>query len=1025
VDTPKPRQLEAILATDDHVLVAAGAGTGKTSTVVGRILYLLGVPVAGHTIVAPLRLDDIAAVTYTNAAAADLKRKLRAELRKAGKRDLAYELDSARIGTIHAFCGAILREFALRSGRNPGARVLEEGEARALAAEAIHESLLTTLDQNAVPDLGELFARFEVAKVKEWVGTLAADSARLEKFAARRAQLDVPTRALVDFAMIARAEVERRLHDAGALDFDRMIVLTRDLLARRESVRGKLQRRIRALIVDEFQDVDPSQREIAYLLGATTERRGDTTRLMLVGDPKQSIYRFRRADVTVWRGVQRDFEESGLGRVIHLEENFRSVPAIVGFADASVGELLDRPLDAGHADYEVQYQALVPEREADPATPRPVELIVLDGADGLKAEARRMAEAAAVARRMKEIADGGVPYKDMAVLLTGWGDLGIYQDALERLEIPTYALLAEGFYDRREVWDLVLALETLRDPREDRALLGFLRSPFVGVKDETLLDIVRQTGRPVWTRIGEVKVREQEILKYGLALIRDHSLLRDRLPIHELLASLLERSGYLAHLVALGKDGRQPLANVRKFLRIAREFRDGNVGDFLRAVRESRKREDQEADERLFGQHENVVTITSVHSAKGLEWPVVFWADLAREPRAVGNEPVLIGRETVALKDPDAEEQGGEWEALLAQERAEARAEAKRLWYVATTRARDRLILSGFSDGKSKAGCAAFELGGALGLDGVDGVLAYADRRGNRFEAVVRAIPADQPAPGAAEEPFAPAAIAPSGAPLRVAAGRPRHSATELMSFARCARRHWFKYVAGVREPALDRSGPEWGGAIARGQVVHDVLERIREDAELEQLVDAAVGRWDPYSPAPDTEPGRDYRAALAREVSGVRGNPSYRALDDAPGRRRELEFYHLISAEDFLQGKIDLAAPADGGIAALDVKTGGGDREALERKADAYALQRAVYVGALDAVSGVPVKSFAFHFASSGVQVGGPVTDELRREGAEQVIQALTAMGADAPMLTRYPAECRWCGYRKEKWCAGVRESP
>ena len=95
---------------------------------------------------------------------------------------------------------------------------------------------------------------------------------------------------------------------------------------------------------------------------------------------------------------------------------------------------------------------------------------------------RRVVEAAAVARRMKEIADGGVPYRDMAVLLTGWGDLDIYQGALERLEIPTYALLNEGFYDRREVWDLVLALETLRDPREDRALLGFLRSPFVGVK---------------------------------------------------------------------------------------------------------------------------------------------------------------------------------------------------------------------------------------------------------------------------------------------------------------------------------------------------------------------------------------------------------------------------------------------------------------------------------------------------------------------------------------------------------------
>ena len=232
VDTPTPSQLAAILATDDHVLVAAGAGTGKTSTVVQRILYLLGVPVEGHRIAQPLTLGDISAITYTNAAAADLKRQLRDELRKAGRRAEAYELDNARIGTIHAFCGAILREFALRAGRNPGARVLEEGEASALAAEAVHEALLGALEQRSVPDLDELFARYEVKKVKEWARLLVADADRLDRFAARRDELDPLARALVDFAVIARARVDRDLNDAGALDFDRMIVWTRDLLGR-------------------------------------------------------------------------------------------------------------------------------------------------------------------------------------------------------------------------------------------------------------------------------------------------------------------------------------------------------------------------------------------------------------------------------------------------------------------------------------------------------------------------------------------------------------------------------------------------------------------------------------------------------------------------------------------------------------------------------------------------------------------------------------------------------------------------
>lgn len=1019
---PTPSQLAAIISTDQHVLVAAGAGTGKTSTVVGRILYLLGVPVEGQRIAEPLQLRDIAAITYTNAAAADLKRKLREQLRLAGRRDEAYEIDAARIGTIHGFCGAILRESALRIRRNPGARVMEEGESSALAAESVHETLLTVLEERSIPDLSEVFSRYEVSKVKDWTRRLVGDTARLRRFAEHRGSLEPPVRALVDLAVRVQADVQHRLQEAGAIDFDRMIVWTNDLLRGDESVRRALQRRIRALIVDEFQDVDPTQRDIAYLLGAPAERRPETTRLMLVGDPKQSIYRFRRADVTVWTGVEREFREQGLGRVIALEENFRSVPAIVGFMDAAVGAILGG-IGEGRLDFEVAYQSLKATRDPQPGV-TPVELMVLDGADdlGLKADERRALEAAAIAGRMNELKAEGAAWRDMAILLTSWGSLGIYERALKEADIPSYALLAEGFYERREIWDLVLALETLRDPRDDRALLGFLRSPFVGVKDETLLDLVRQTSRPVWSRIDQVRVAEQDLLSFGIELIRDHSTLRDRIPIHELLVSLLDRSGYVAHLVALGEEGLQPHANVRKFLRLAREFRDGNVGDFLRAIREAKKREDQESDERLYGHHENVVTITSVHSAKGLEWPIVFWADLARGPMDAGREPLLVGRETLALKDPDAEKQGPAWESLVEVEKAEAAAELKRLWYVAATRARDRLILSGFTDKKMPDKCAGTALGLALGIGAAgDGVMEYRDQNGTRYQASVRHIPADAERPPVPDEVFTAAPVPDARAAIRVAPGRPRHSATELMSFARCARRHWFKYVAGVREPALDRSGPDWGSAVARGQVVHDVLEHIREEAELEELLEVALGRWDPDRPPPDSEPGREYRQALAREIGAVRSHPEYRALDEAPGRRRELEFVHLVSEEGFLQGKIDLAAPSPDGVAALDIKTGGGDADALKRKADGYALQRSVYVDALEAVGGRPVRTFAFHFASDGVQIGGAVTPGMRADAATEVRAALAAMGDGAPQLTKHPAECRFCGYRRVGWCEGL----
>jgi ATP-dependent helicase/nuclease subunit A len=451
------------------------------------------------------------------------------------------------------------------------------------------------------------------------------------------------------------------------------------------------------------------------------------------------------------------------------------------------------------------------------------------------------------------------------------------------------------------------------------------------------------------------------------------------------------------------------------------------VGDFLRAAREAKKREEPEPDERLYGQHEDVVTITSVHSAKGLQWPIVFWADLARGPRNTGGD-VLIGRETIAVKDPDAKAQGEAWDALIELERREAAAEAKRLWYVAATRAQDRLILSGFTDAKASAKetMASGALGAVLGLAGVaGGTVVYTDASGRQFSALVHQVAMGDEEPVATEEVFAPEPVPSPRAALTVRAGRSRHSATELMTQARCARRHWFKYVVGVREPAVARDGPEWGGAIARGLVVHDVLEHIREEAELAELLEAAIGRWDPASPAPEAEPGRKYRDDLAREIAAVRTHPGYRALDEAPGRRRELEFMHLVTADGVLQGKIDLAAPAGDGLAALDVKTGGGDPAALRRKAEGYALQRAVYIGALEALADRPVTSFAFQFASDGVQVGGEVTDDMRRTAAEQVAAALSAMGTDAPALTSFPVECRFCGYRRVRWCEGVAAVP
>jgi hypothetical protein len=240
------------------------------------------------------------------------------------------------------------------------------------------------------------------------------------------------------------------------------------------------------------------------------------------------------------------------------------------------------------------------------------------------------------------------------------------------------------------------------------------------------------------------------------------------------------------------------------------------------------------------------------------------------------------------------------------------------------------------------------------------------------------------------------------------------------MAYARCQRRHWFRYGIGVKEPPVDRSGPEFGSAVARGQIVHDVLEHLREEAEVDELIDLAIGRWDEDAPEPGEPAGRQYRDELKTEILAAAGHPAYRTLGERPGARRELEFVRFLAEDARLQGKADLAAAEGQGLAVLDVKTGG-DAASVKQRAEGYALQRRVYAAALSDIGGMPVERFAFLFSKPGVEVSEPVGDAARAEAGAEIGRMLVEMGEEAPALTQHPWECRYCGYKAVGWCEGV----
>lgn len=1008
----------AVLRTPGHVLVEAGAGSGKTTTVVQLLLHVLGLPVEAEDGTIPgaspaLGLEALAAITFTNAAAADLTRKLRSALRGAGRADLALDADVAQVGTIHAFCGDLLRQYALRAGLAPNVRVLDDAEGALLAADSAREVVHDALAADDLPGLGELLRGRKLQDVMDWVRDASEDTDRLQRWRAEGShEPRTHEAALLELADRAAARRLRALADAAALDFDGLLVSARALL-RRAEIRHAVQRRLRLLVIDEFQDVDPVQQEIAMLLGGLVEDDPQPTRLVLVGDPKQSIYRFRRADVTLWQRTSARFR-AGAGAVLPLDENFRSKAAILGFVDTVVGPLLDAPLHAdGHRrSYEVDFAPLnarAPHRDGDEA----VELHVMPpDAKGKaqRANAMRALEPSAIALRLQALhRDQGVAWGEMAILVPGWKVADALQEALRAAGIPSYVPRGEGFWEQREVLDCLLLLRAVRDASDDAAAVGFLKSPFVGLRDDSLLAIgrLRERGQALHgasfleaaraaATSAALGADERALLVRGLELRDAAAVLRDRRPTAELLAQVLLDTGYLAHLMLLPESA-QRLANLRKLRRLLSQAGDQSLGSVLREVAEARARGDKVSLERLYGESGDVVTITTVHSAKGLEWDVVVLADLAAEIQSE-RAACVLGREGIAIRqtdEDDAAAKDARHEALKDAESQEQLAERFRLWYVAATRARHRLLLYTVPLGEGPASSAARRF--LLGMPGLGGAerFGYRSHDGTEFRARVAALQAVSPG----EPPSSPRAPLPALPPPRIAVARGgrRLSATQLMRFAKDPEGWLRRYVHRVPEGVGERGAANKaasedataarGRAIVAGQLVHQVLERLAEgDAELEELLETVIGETDPDAPAPGTAAGRQLRAFLGERVQRVAQSETWQTVSGSAGARRELPFTWLLEDGTAVQGALDLIAVVEDQARIVDIKSTDAAADVL---AERYAVQAAVYTAAVQAIrDGAPA---TFELLTTEAAVSHPLptavdvralVDEMRKPG-------------------------------------------
>jgi ATP-dependent exoDNAse (exonuclease V) beta subunit len=586
------------------------------------------------------------------------------------------------------------------------------------ARRGVLELAAERLGAAAQPSLDELCALRSGSKAKG----VAAYNEAIEAAIARSAEAGEGGEAYRQLARLLElysarfaAAKERR----GGVDFEDLQILAAALLERAEA--GEAYRsRFSHLMVDEFQDTNRLQLRLIEAL------RGPGSELIAVGDELQSIYGFRHADLDVFREQRRLIAERPRGETMELSGNFRSRPELIGAVNALGGVLFGdayRPLRVGT------------DRPAEPAGEGAAVELLLTARDGWEEDGidlapavdgrtppNCLAEARFVAERLRALADAGAPRGEMVVLLRAFTHLDAYEDSLERAGLCPHVVGGRGYWSQQQVADVCALLAAIANPLDDGALFGALASPACGLAPDTLWLLRAAAGkkRHVWPAIeraaggGEAELAEPERLEQipasELALLRRFAetlaSLRERgarLTLAGLIDAAVTDTGYdLA--VLMRPSGEARFANVRKLLRLAEEF-EAREGRDLRGLLDflaSRAETDTEAQAATEVEGHDGVRIMTVHNAKGLEFGVVAVPDLARSLLAGSRSPLLaLGREPeprvgMQLRRLGAGSIGLYSYAGLCEEAKQRDAEeGLRLFHVAATRARERLILSG------------------------------------------------------------------------------------------------------------------------------------------------------------------------------------------------------------------------------------------------------------------------------------------------------------------------------------------
>lgn len=809
-----------------------------------------------------------------------------------------------------------------------------------------------------------------------------------------------------------------RKQENNVLFNDDLDLLAIEHLQKNEALRQKYQERYKYIMVDEFQDTNERQRQLIYLLCGN--KLDGKNNLFIVGDVKQSIYRFRHADVSVFNKVKEDIAQNA-GKNLGMKTNFRSTQSIVETCNTAFCQLMDLPKEEICLEHHEGANTggakvcllQVPYKSKDDDL----------GAKEDKWQKEAEAIAAYLQQELPKVEPQLRPGASKAILLRAMTHCEILRQMLQGYGINCVVVKGKGFYEQQEVLDILNLLAALHNRYASLELAGALRSNYFGLDDATLTQLFWQTenDKPLWDVLqavgsGELQLNlqpeQQALAMHAAERLRSLRQAAALMALPELFAQLWDELKP-EFVLSQQENGPSKLANVKKLRRLAQQYcqtKQASLAEWLQNVKDLRASSSKEPAATV--QADDALQIMTIHNSKGLEFDLVILPQLDKSVKGdTASIKYLPGKEgeqgLLGIKVPDKEMQlqnSGVYEQAKKRDSELDEEESRRLLYVAMTRAQKQLLMVG-TVAKEKLPEAVIALPSAKGWWQQLQAVYEADWEKQESSCPwVRLLCADALSPAVAQQgeqqqlALEPLALAPL--PAYAACGRTCFTASALQTYLHCQRQYYYQQVLAVPELEQTVAGEQAHElpASVTGSIVHKALE-LYNGYNAEAVFAIALEEFAPGAAA--TQAKSMFDAYIVSDL--------YKALPKK--QKRELEFVQPLQQELAAEGVIDLLAfdEADNMII-VDYKTGK-PPEPDEVKLG-YAYQLALYKDAAEKLyPGKKVVRAELHFLQN-MSVWQLPLDKSYLQEAVELCEEISGKGEEEDFACSCNESCAYCHY-------------